>query len=130
MRFQKMARISVMVLGWGAVLLMARPVGAQQDMDPTLFDDSSNTVAMDQKWNATASAEAANVAAADASAPLAMPEVDAAGRAPVDRSAVVLLTMGMGSIVLLAVAEAVRGSRRRTGRERTASSFPAGATAH
>jgi hypothetical protein len=130
MKFQKMIRIQMMLMGLGAGLLLARPVCAQQDTDPTLFDDSSNTFAMDQTQNATTSAEAAKVAATDSAAPLATQEMNAARLTSVDTSAVVLLMIAIGSIVVLGMAEAVRGSRRRTWRERTPGSFPTGATAH
>jgi hypothetical protein len=130
MKFQKMIRIQMMVMGLGAGLLLARPVCAQQDVDPAFFDDSANTSAMDQTLNATPSAAVAKVAAADSAAPLAAQEVDTVGLTPVDTSAVVLLMISIGSIVLLGMAEAVRGSRRRTWRERAPGRFPAGATAN
>jgi hypothetical protein len=130
MKFQKMIRIQLMlVVGLGAALLLARPVCAQQDMDPTPFDDSSNTIATDQALNATPSPEAASLPAANSAAPLATKEVDEAGLTSVDTSAVVLLMVSIGSIVLLGAVEAVRGSRRRTWRERAPGSFPTGATA-
>jgi len=42
----------------------------------------------------------------------------------------VVLMLGIGSIVLLGMADAVRGNRRRTWRESTPSAFPTGATAN
>jgi hypothetical protein len=130
MKFQRMIRMQMMLVGMGAGLLLTRPVCAQQDMDPTIFADSANTAVMDQASNATPSAEPAKVAAADSVAPLAAEGVDAAGLTSMDTSAVVALMIGIASIVLLGFAEAVRGSRRRTWRERVPSSFPAGATAN
>jgi len=128
MKFQKMIRIQMMLMGMGAGLLLTRPASAQQDMDPTIFEDSANTPVMDQPLNETPSAEATKVAAADSAAPLAAQRVDATGLTSMDMSALVVLMIGIGS--LLGLAEAVRGSRRRTWRERAPGSFPAGATAN
>jgi hypothetical protein len=130
MKFQKMIRIQMMLMGMGAGLLLTRPACAQQDMDPTIFEDSANTPVMDQPLNETPSAEATKVAAADSAAPLAAQRVDATELTSMDMSALVVLMIGIGSIVLLGLAEAVRGSRRRTWRERAPGSFPAGATAN
>ncbi len=47
-----------------------------------------------------------------------------------DMSAVVVLMIGIGSIVLLGLAEAVRGGRRRTWREKAPGSFPASVIAN
>jgi hypothetical protein len=130
MKFQKMIRIQMMLMGMGAGLLLARPACAQQDMDPTIFEDSANTPVMDQPLNATPSAEATKVAAADSAAPLAAQRVDATGLTSMDMSAVVVLMIGIGSIVLLGLAEAVREGRRRTWREKAPGSFPASAIAN
>ncbi len=131
MKFQKMIRIQMMLMmGMGAGLLLARPVCAQQDMDPAFFDYSYNTTVMDHASNATPSAEAAKVAAADSAALFAAQGEDAVGLTPVDTSAVVVLIIGIGSMALLGIAEAARGSRRRTWRERASGSFPTGATAN
>ena len=124
MKFQKMIRIQMMLMGMGAGLLLTRPAGAQQDMDPTIFEDSANTRVMDQALNATPSAEATKVEAADSAAPPAAQRVDATGLTSMDMSEVVVLMIGIGSIVLLGLAEAVRGGRRRTWREKAPGSFP------
>jgi hypothetical protein len=130
MKFQKMFRIQMLLMGMGAGLLLAKPVCAQQDMDPTIFEDSANTTVMDQALKATPSAEASEVAPADSVAALAAQEVGAAGLTSMDTSAAAVLMIGIGSIVLLGLAEAVRGSRRRTWREKASGSFPAGVTAN
>ena len=130
MKFQKMIRIQMMLMGMGAGLLLVRPVFAQQDVDPTIFEDSANTTVMDQASNATPSAEAAKVAAVDAVAPLAAQGMDATGLTSMDTSAVVALMIGIGSIVLLGLSEAVGGGRRRTWREKAPGSSPASATAN
>jgi hypothetical protein len=130
-KFQKMIRILMMLMaGMGAGLLLARPVYAQQDVDPTFFDYAYNTPVMDQASNATPSAEAAKVAGADSTAPLAAQRENAVALAPVDTSAVKLLMIAIGSTVLLGIAKVVRGSRRRTWREKAPGSFPTGATAN
>ena len=42
MKFQKMIRIQLMLVGLGAGLLVAKPVFAQQETDPTLFEVASD----------------------------------------------------------------------------------------
>jgi len=63
-----MIRIQMMLVGMVAGLLLARPVCAQQEMDPELFDVYANTTVMDQASHATLGAEAVKVAAADSPA--------------------------------------------------------------
>jgi hypothetical protein len=65
----------------------------------------------------------------DATAPSAVQEADAAGMTALDVKTILALMVGIGSIVLLGMAEAVRGSRRRTWREKATDGLPAGATA-
>ena len=127
MKFQKMIRIQMMLVGMGAGLLLARPACAQQEMDPELFDVYANTTVTDQASHATPGAEAVKVAAP---APLAAEGVDAEGLTAVDTSAMVILMIGIGSIVLFGIAEAVRGPRRLTWRESAPGRLRAGATAN
>ncbi len=126
MKFQKMIRIQMMLVGMGAGLLLARPACAQQEMDPELFDVYAKTPVMDQASHA----EAVKVAAADSPAPLAAQGVDAEGLTAVDTSVMVILIIGIGSIVLFGMAEAVRGPRRLTWRESAPGRLPTGATAN
>src|SRR6266571_520292 len=112
MKFQKMIRVQMMLVGLGAGLLWARPVRAQQEVDPTFFEAASGASQLDQ------------------AAPLVAQEVNAAQLTSVDAKTIVVLMIGIGSIVLLGMADAVRGNRRRTWRESTPSAFPTGATAN
>ena len=131
MKLQRMIGIQIMLMmGMGAGLLLARPVYAQQDVDPAFFDYAYNPTVMDQASNATPSAEAAKVAGEDSAAPLAAQGEEALELTSVDASAVVLLMIVIGSIALLGIREAVRGSRRRTWKERAPGGFPTGATAN
>jgi hypothetical protein len=130
MKFQKMIRIQMMLMaGMGAGLLLAEPVCAQQDMDPAFFDYAYNTTVVDQASNATPSAEAPKVVGADSTAPLAAQAEDTVGLMSVDKPATAVL-IGIGSLMLLGMAKIVRGSRRRTWRERAPGNFPTGATAN
>lgn len=130
MKFQKMIRIQMMLMtGIGAGLLLAGPACAQQDVDPSFFDYAYNTTVVDQASNAAPDAEAPMVVGADPTAPLATLRESAIALMSVDTPATVAL-IGIGSIVLLGMAKAVRGSRRRTWRERASSNFPTGATAN
>jgi hypothetical protein len=131
MRFQKMIRIQLMVVGLGAGLLLAKPVFAQQDTDPTLFEETADATHPDQAaFNVTAPPEAVIRVTAYAAAPSAALEVDEAQLTALDVKTVFALMIGIGSIVLLGMAEAVRGSRRRTWRERDLDRLPSGLTAN
>ncbi len=132
MKFQKMIRVQMMLVGLGAGLLLARPVRAQQEVDPTFFEAASGASQLDQAAavNAALSLKATKSAAADSAAPLVAQEVNAAQLTSVDAKTIVVLMLGIGSIVLLGMADAVRGNRRRTWRESTPSAFPTGATAN
>ena len=129
MKFQKMIRVQMMLVGLGAGLLLARPVRAQQEVNPTLFEAAQPATQLDQAAavNAAPSLEAA---AADSAAPIVVGEVGASQLTPFDANVIIVLMIGIGSIVLLGMAETVRGSRRRTWREEAPSGFPAGATAN
>src|SRR6266851_110135 len=132
MKFQKMIRVQMMLVSLGAGLLLARPVRAQQDVAPTFFEAAPGASQVDQAAavQAAPSLKAANAAKADSPTPLAAQEVDAAQLTALDAKTIVVLMIGIGSIVLLGMADAVRGNRRRTWRESTPSAFPTGATAN
>ncbi len=132
MKFQKMIRAQMMLVSLGAGLLLARPVRAQQEVDPTFFEAASGASQLDQAAavKAAPSLKAANAAKADSAAPLVAQEVNAAQLTSVDAKTIVVLMLGIGSIVLLGMADAVRGNRQRTWRESTPGAFPTGATAN
>ncbi len=131
MKFQKMIRVQLMLMGLGAGLLLAKPVFAQQDMDPTLFEAASDASQLDQAgFNVPAAPSAATNATVEIASSLAGQESDAAGLSPVDVNTILALMVSLGSIVLLGIAEVVRGSRRRTWRAQASSAFPNGATAN
>ncbi len=132
MRFQKMIRVQLMLVGLGAgLLLLGKPVYAQQDMDPTLFEAPSDTSQQDQAgFNAPAPPQAATNVTAETTGLSTAQEADVAGLTTLDVNAILALMAGIGSIVLLGMAEAVRGSGRRTWRAAASSSFPSSATAN
>jgi len=131
MKFQKMIRIQLMLVGLGAGLLLAKPVYAQQDTDPTLFEDTSVASQQDQaRFNVPAPPQAATNMKAETRALSAVQEADAAVLTSLDVNTILALMVGIGSIVLLGIAEAVRGSRRRTWRVAGSSGFPSSATAN
>jgi hypothetical protein len=131
MKFQKMIRIQLMLVGLGAGLLLAKPVYAQQDTDPTLFEDTSVASHQDQAcFNVPAPPQALKNMKAETTAPSTVQEEDAAVLTSLDVNTILALMVGIGSIVLLGIAEAVRGSRRRTWRVAGSSGFPSSATAN
>jgi hypothetical protein len=130
MKFQKMIRVQLMLVGLGAVLLVAKPVCAQQDTDPTLFEEASNTSQPDQAAFNVAPPPAATIRVTAYAYPTPpVQELDQAKMTALDVKTILALMIGLGSIVMLGMAEAVRGSRRRTWKERAAGDFPMGATA-
>jgi len=130
MKFQKMIRVQLMLMGLGAGLLMAKPAVAQQDTNPTLFEAASDTSQPGQAaFNAAPPPEAMIRVTAYASTTPAAQESDEAQVTALDIKTILALMVGIGSIVLLGMAEAVRGSRRRTWRETARDGFPTGAIA-
>jgi hypothetical protein len=133
MKFQKTIRVGMMVVGLGAGMLLAKPVCAQQDVDPQTFEAASDSASQLQAvTQAAPSYEAAQTAAiaSDVAVPLAEQEAEVAQLTPVDTMVTAVLLLGIGSIVLLGMAEAVGGSRRRTWKSRKMDSFPVGSTAN
>ena len=131
MKFQKIIRVQLMLMGLGAGLLMARPVFAQQDMDPTLFEAASDAPQLDQAaMKATPAPGPATIVTTDSTPLPAAEDVGAVQLTAMDKETIAFLMAGIGSIVLLGMAEAIRGSRRRTWRERASNGLPAGATAN
>ncbi len=125
MKFQKMIRVQLMLVGLSAGLLLAKPVFAQQDVDPNLFEDTSAAVQQDQAgFNVPATLLAATNVTEDTASSLAGQETEAGGLTPLDVNAILALMAGIGSMVLLGIAESVRGSRRRTWRAEASSAFP------
>ena len=131
MKFQKMIRMQLMLVGLGAGLLVAKPVFAQQEMDPTLFEEASDPSHPGQgSFNVAATPVAAVKPAEESPALASVQEADVAGWTALDGDTIMILMVGIASIVLLGMAEAVRGRRRRTWGEIAADDFPAGATAN
>ena len=131
MKFQKVIRVQLMLMGLGAGLLLAKPVFAQQDMDPTLFESTLAASQQDQAgFNVPATPAAVVNGTEETASSLAGLETEAAGLTPVDANTILALMVGIGSIVLLGIAELVRGSRRRTWRADASSAFPNAATAN
>jgi hypothetical protein len=133
MKIQRMIRVQLMLLGLGAGLFMAKPVCAQQDTDPTLFEAPADASQPNQAaLNVAPSPEPVIRVTAYAYpvAPSSTQEADMEQLTALDINTVLTLLVGIGSIVLLGVAEVVRGSRRRTWREKAADDFPMGALAN
>jgi hypothetical protein len=130
-KFQNMIRVQLMLVGLGAGLLLAKPVYAQQDTDPTLFEATTGASQQSQEgFNVPASPQAVTNMTAETVAPLAVQEEDASVLTSADVNSILALVVGIGSIVLMGIAEAVRGSRRRTWRAASSSQYPSGATAN
>ncbi|HET8925876.1 MAG TPA: hypothetical protein VFN26_23025 [Candidatus Acidoferrum sp.] len=131
MKFQKIIRGQVVLMGLAGAVLLANSAYAQQDMDPTFFDDTPGTPQAQQAAVVPALQDFQPTPgiAADMTGPLAAQEVEASGFTPFDENVTIFSIVGLGSVVLLGMAEAIRGSRRRTFREKTIGGLPSGATA-
>ncbi len=130
MKFQKMIRVHLMVVGLAAGLLVAKPVFAQQDTDPTLFEAANVASQPDQaSFNVPPTTEGPFAATANPTVQPDAQEADAAVLTAPDVNTILALMTGLGAIVLLGIAEAVRGSRRRTWKA-ASDGFPSGATAN
>ena len=131
MKFQYVIRVQLMMLGLGAGLLLARPVCAQQETDPTLFEATSDASQQAQDgFNVPAPPQAVNVAAAESATSAVVQTADVAAWSSLDMKTIVALMVGIGAIVLMGIGEAMRGSRRRTRRTRASNRFPSGAVAN
>jgi hypothetical protein len=131
MKIQKMIRVQLMLMGLGAGLLTTKPVLAQQDTDPTLFEATVDASQPDQMpFNVAPPAEAARTVQLDSTALPVVQEANAASLTALDMETVLALVVGIGSIVLLGMAEAARSRRRRIWREEASRDFPNGATAN
>lgn len=132
MKFQKMIRVQMMLMGLAGALLLANSAHAQQDVDPTFFDDTPGTPQAQQAAVVPAGQEppATPAVKADAADLLAAQNAEAWGFTPLDEIATIILMVGFGLVVLLGMAEAIRGSRRRTYGDRAISGFSSGARAN
>ncbi len=131
MKFQKMIRVHLMLVGLGTGLLIAKPVFAQQDTDPTLFEAANVASQPDQaSFNVPPTTEGPIAATANPTVQPDAQEADAAVLTAPDVNTILALMTGLGSVVLLGIAEAVRGSRRRTWKAEASDGLPSGATAN
>src|SRR5260370_41599891 len=113
MKFQKMIRVQLMLVGLGAGLLLAKPVFAQQDVDPNLFEDTSAASQQDQAgFNVPAALLAATNVTEDTASSLAGQETGAGGFAALDVNSIFGLNVGVGSTLVLGIAGSVRRKRR------------------
>jgi recombinational DNA repair protein (RecF pathway) len=119
MKFQKSVRMSMMLVGLGAALLLARSARAQQDVDPTTFDINPGAVKVEQPVaqkaaSIVAPAKVENeslVQTALWSSKATQQETDLARVTLVDALLVVILLAGTGLIVMYAKV-ATRRERR------------------
>jgi hypothetical protein len=138
MEFRKVIRMQVMLMGLGAALLLASSAHAQQDMDPTAFDVNPGTprivkVAAGHVAQSSATAKKTD-SAASASESLwsgqeTKQEADLARLTMVDATMVVILMVGVGSIVLYAMAATKRERRLEMSPQRGSYTTASGATA-
>jgi hypothetical protein len=131
MKFQNVIRVQLVMLGLGAGLLIAKPVYAQQETDPTLFEATSGASQQAQDgFNVPAPPQAVNVAVAESAPSAVVQDADIAGWSSMDMNTIVALIVGIGAIVFMGIGEAMRGGRRRTRSARAANRFPRGAIAN
>jgi hypothetical protein len=120
MKFQKMIRMQMVLVGLGAALVLGSSAYAQQEMDPTTFDVNPGTPHMvsggvARTAQSAAPASKANSAAVDSAAlwngEATEQEADLARLTLVDTMMVVIMMIGIGLIVLYAMAATRREPR-------------------
>jgi hypothetical protein len=139
MKFRRVIRIQLVLMALGAVLLVASPAHAQQDMAPTDFDVNPGVPHIDAK----AVAQTARVSAAskpadsEASIPASLwsgqasqEETDLARLTVVDAAMIAIMLGGVGLIVLYAMAATRRERRLETSLGTGPYPRASGATAH
>src|ERR1700736_6176488 len=138
MEFRKMIRMQVMLMGLGAALLLASSAHAQQDMDPTAFDVNPGTphVVKVAAGHAGQSSVPAKKSDSEASASESIwsgqetnQEADLTRLAMMDATMVVILLVGVGLIVLYAMAATKRERRLETLPQRASYTPASGAPA-
>jgi hypothetical protein len=131
MKFQKMIRVQLMLVGLGAGLLMAKPVFAQQDTDPTLFEATNVASQPDQMgFNVPPTTGATIATPAVSTVQASVQQADAAVLTAPDVNTILAIMTGLGAIVLLGITEVLRGSRRRTWKAEASDRLPSGAIAN
>jgi uncharacterized membrane protein len=127
MNFRKITRTHGMLVGFGAVLLLASFARAQQDMDPTPFDDTRSARSEEQTapTKSAQHSEAANGRKATGAAPVvAQRDEDATQEARItqltapDIAVMLVLMIGIGIIVLYALEYRQFGGAGKTVRKR------------
>ena len=129
MTFKRMIGVPMMLAGLAAGLLVAKPVRAQQEVDPTFFDGPSATSQTTiVARSASPNLAEANKAAAGPATSLAPRDVEAWPVRGTLQAATVVLTAGFGLIVFLGRRKAMPQAWRQGARSLTSS--PAGGTAN
>jgi hypothetical protein len=110
MKLKNIIRVQLVLAGLAAAMIFARPVQAQQEMDPTSFDVTPHQQLAPSQAVAKASAVAQTEVAATPK------EETASSITSPDANSILALTMGLGTIALLGFAEMTLGKRRRGSR--------------
>ena len=121
MKFQKMIRVPMMLMGLAAGLLIAKPVRAQQEVEPTFFDAPSQasptTIHADSSTSPTPATAPAAANPAVAPASLTSEDVGASPASGTVQAAIAVLVIGFGLIAFVGTRKALRQDWRQ--RERS-----------
>jgi hypothetical protein len=136
MKFQKMVRMQVMLMGLGAALLLASSAHAQQDMDPADFPVNPGTPQSVEVNVARTTPAAAKEVSSEAMVPVSLwsnqdtkQEADLNRMAIVDGTMAVILMAGIGLIALYARAATKRERRLEISPESASYTSASSATA-
>jgi hypothetical protein len=139
MKFQKMIRMQMVLAGLGAALVLGSSAYAQQEMDPTTFDVNPGTPhvvsgGVARTAQSAAPANKVNSATVDSAAlwngQATQQEADLARLTLVDTMMVVIMMIGIGLIVLYAMAATRRERRLQISPESAPYTAATGAAAH
>jgi hypothetical protein len=113
MKLKNIIRMQLMLAGLAAAMIFAKPVQAQQEVDPTSFD-----VTPRQEQMAPSQPVAKGSPVAQTEVP-AVPREEAAAASLTSPNAntILALTLGMGTVALLGFVEIRLGKRRRVSSE-------------
>ena len=113
MKFQRIVRVPVIVMGLGIALLLAGPVRAQQEIDPDTFDINPGTPKIERVAAAPIAPNAIQSSGVTQASIMPASNWDsfAAPLNPVNVTMVVILGLGTALVALYAVA-ATRRQRR------------------
>ena len=115
MKFTNAIKFPVMVAVMGCGLMLAKPAAAQQDVNPTDYNEGPNMVSLNQPVNPEPVAQVTTTISANSTASIQAEGTQAAARKSSAAVSVWALSTGLGTMLLIATIVTVSDNRRRNG---------------